>query len=201
MKKMRYLIVLIILLQQVNIAAQNVMWLTSGKKLSIGEYKKTSPDLIIYKNMKGKSKSVQTFDVFLVTDKSGKEEIIYSPDTSYTDALTLVQMRSFVQGEYDAELKFKTPLTTIGGIAIAGASSVVINPIYVLLISTAYCSSIGISKPFKAKLNIPSEFSQDKYYILGYKKTVKHKRIKNAIIGSGIGLLAGLGTFAIISKK
>jgi hypothetical protein len=200
MKKEKYLVVLFILVLKMNAVAQNVLWLTNGKKLNIKEYRISSPELIQYKTMKGKSKAIQSFDVFSITDSIGKEQVTYLPDTAFKDAFTIPEMRSYVQGQYDAEMKFKSPWTTVGGIAVAGASSVVINPVYVILVSTAYCSTIGITKPLKNKLAIPSEFAQNEPYILGYKKTIKHKRIKNAILGSGIGFVVGLGAFALVNK-
>jgi hypothetical protein len=200
MKRIVIVVILIVFSVQSNLFAQNYLWLTNGKKLKIGDYKIESPDIISYKNQKGKIKSIQSFDVFSVIESSGKENVIYLPDTSYQGAFTVPEMRSYVQGQYDAGLKFKSPLTTIGGFVLASGSSLFINPMYVFVLSTGYCSAIGLTKASEKKLNIPAEFAQNEHYKLGYKKTVKHKRITNAIIGSGIGLIVGIGTIAIINK-
>lgn len=180
---------------------QNTLWLNNGKKITIVEYKINNNDLIVYKNLKNKSKAVSVLDVYSITENNGAEHIIYVPDTSYEGAFNILEMKNFVQGQYDADLKFKSPLTTIGGIAVAGVSSVVINPVYVFLVSGAYCSTIGLSKTSKKKLAIPEEYAKNEHYILGFKRVARHKRIKNSIVGSTIGLAVGLGTFAIISKK
>lgn len=185
---------------QIGIVAQNYIWLNNGEKMKIGEFKITNTDIISYRNLKGKAKSIESMDVFSIVDSSGNEQVIYVPDTSYQDVFTVSEMRSFVQGRYDASQNFKSPLTTIGGIVVAGASSVVINPVYVFLISTGYTSVVGLTKPNDKKLKIPTEFINNEHYKLGYKKEVKHKRIKNAIIGSGIGLIVGIGTYVAINK-
>lgn len=199
MKRIILILVLCTLCPKFGLMAQNYFWLTNGKKMKIGEFKIENADIISYQNLKGKSKSIQAFDIFSIIDSKGTEQIIYSPDTSYQGVFSVNEMRSFVQGQFDADQKYKSPWTTVGGVVIAGASSVVINPILVILVSTGYCSTIGLTKPGDKKLNIPSEFINNEHYKLGYKKAVKHKRIKNAIIGSGIGLIVGLGTYAIIN--
>jgi hypothetical protein len=200
MKKISFILLCFLISFQSGLVAQNYIWLNNGKKMKIGEFKIENTDIISYRNLKGKAKFIQTYDVFSVVDSSGIEKVIYTPDTSYQGAFTVPEMRSFVQGEYDANQKFKSPWTTIGGVVVAGASSVVINPVYVFLISTGYTSVIGLTKPSDKKLKIPTEFINNEHYKLGYKKEVKHKRIKNAIIGSGIGLIVGIGTYVVINK-
>jgi hypothetical protein len=201
MKKLSYILAVFIILIHINTLSQNYIWLTNGKKVQIGNYKIENPGLISYQNLKGKTKTISSFDVFSINQTGGKELVIYSPDTSYTDVFRVNEMRSFVQGQFDASIHFKSPWTSIGGIAIAGVSTVVIYPMYWILLSAGYCSIIGLSNPKERKLNIPMEFADNEFYILGYKKEVKHKRIKNAIIGSGIGLLVGFGTYYIVKAK
>jgi hypothetical protein len=200
MNRIIFILLFFLFSLQFGVVAQNYIWLNNGEKMKIGEFKITNTDIISYRNLKGKVKSVQSIDVFSIIDSSGNEQVIYIPDTSYQDVFTVPEMRSFVQGRYDASQKFKSPLTTIGGIVVAGASSVVINPVYVFLISTGYSSVIGLTKPSDKKLNIPTQFANNEHYKLGYQKEVKHKRIKNAIIGSGIGLIVGIGTYIVINK-
>ena len=179
---------------------QNTLWLTNGKKVGIGEYKIENKDFITYKSVKNKSKGIESFDVFSIIEKNGNEIIIYSQDTSYEGSFNLLEMRAFVQGQADANKNFKSPLITVGGIVISGVSSVVINPVFVILVPGAYCSVIGLTKASEKRMNIPLEYKSNEHYLLGYKQESKHKRIKNAIIGSGIGLAVGFTTFALINK-
>lgn len=180
--------------------AQNTLWLTNGKKKKIGEFNLEKKDYVIYKNTKGKFKSIERFDVFAVIEQSTKEHIVYMPDSIDNESFTITEMRAFVQGQYDAHQNFKSPLTTLGGTGVSGAAAVLINPQFVLLVSGAYCGVIGATKPSQNKIIIPSEYEKSDHYLLGYKKAAKQKRIKNSIFGSLIGLAAGFTTFVLINQ-
>jgi len=201
MRLIKFSVSFIFVLSAFFVNAQNTLWLTNGKKINIGEFKIENKDYISYKSLKNKSKSIETYEVFSLIEKDGNEIIVYNQDTTYEGAFTLIEMRAFVQGQSDANQNFKSPLITAGGIVVMGASSVVINPVFVILVAGAYCTTIGVTKPSHKKLNIPMEYKNNEHYVLGYKKETKHKRIKNAIIGSGIGLAVGFTTFAIINNN
>lgn len=201
MKTPKIVLIIAILYSYLPLSGQNFLWLNNGKQIKISDFRIENKDTILYTNLKGKDKFIETFDVFSVIDKSGKETIVYEPDTTFEGAFTVPQMKNFVLGQYDASQKFKSPWVTAGGIAVSGASSLLINPVFVFALSGVYCTGIGISPACKKRLNIPEQFVNDEHYLLGFKRTTKHKRIKNAIIGSGIGLVVGLGTFAIINNQ
>ena len=152
MIKIKFISIICLLVTTSVTNAQNTLWLTNGKKIPIKEFKLDNKDLVIYQNKKGKFKSIERFDVFSIIEASKNEIVIYQPDSSYKDAFNLLEMRAFVQGEYDAYQKFKSPLTTVGGIVVAGGSSVVINPVYVIVISGVYCGVIGATKTSKKKI-------------------------------------------------
>lgn len=201
MIKIRIISLLFIVLNITPLCAQNTLWLTNGKRIKIGDYKLDNKEVVVYKNLKGKFKSIEKFDVFSIINDSKNEVIIYQQDSTYDEAFTLLEMRAFVQGQYDANQRFKSPFTTVGGVVVAGAASVVINPVYVIVLSGVYCSTIGLTNANKKKIIIPQEYTNNDQYLLGYKRSVKHKRIKNAIIGSVIGLAAGFTTFAIVNNQ
>lgn len=200
MKKTSLILIIAIFIVQQSSFAQNTLWLSNGKKIQIGDFNLENSELVLYKNKKGKTKSVDRYDVFSIIESSNNEIIIYKKDSSYEDAFNLAEMKAFVEGQYDASLNFKSPLTTVGGIVVSGAAAVVVNPIYVLLVSGAYTTTIGLTKPIKSDLTIPEKYSGNKYYELGYNKAVKKKRVRNAIIGSVIGLAAGFTTFVVVNQ-
>ncbi len=200
MIKIKSLYIALILLSATSLSAQNVLWLTNGKKKEIGDYNLEKKEFVIYKNTKGKYKSIERFDVFAIIEQSNKEQIIYVPDSADNESFNLVEMRAFVQGQSDARLNFKSPLTTVGGAGIAGTAAVFISPIYSPLIPLAYCGAIGSTKPSEKKIIIPNEYESSDHYLLGYKKAAKQKRINNAIFGSLIGLAAGFTTFVLVNQ-
>jgi len=201
MKKILCFAAIIVWSVQFHIQAQNYLWLNNGKKMQIGNYKIENPEIISYTNLKGKTRTIQSYDVFSINEESGKEVLIYTPDTSYEGAFTVPEMRSFVLGQYDAGQNYKSPWITVGGIAVAVASPAIVKPLYIILISTGYCAGVGLTNPKEKKLKISPEFLNNEHYKSGYKKEVKNKRIKNAIIGSCIGLVVGISTYSVIYAK
>ncbi len=178
--------------------AQHQLLMTNGKSKAVLSYKIDSQGFTSYRNMRGKQKIIDNYYLFAIKDKDGKEHIVYKQDGS--DAFTIPEMRSFVMGQSDANSNFKSPLTTIGGI-VSGAAAPFVHPTYAIVLSGAYTGGIGMSKAFKKNIKIPDEYANNKHYIMGYKKEVKRKRIKNAVIGSLIGLAAGFTAYYIVKKS
>lgn len=201
MAKNKVLVLLILMNQCIMAVSQCIIWQTDGKKMQVNEFKIENPEYIYYKNLKNKVKAIESSEVFAILDSSGKEILIFKADTSFKDAFTISEMRSFVQGQSDAIEKYKASWATIGGIAVSGATAMIINPVYLIAVSGIYCAGVGVIPVREKKLNINPEFLNNEAYKLGYKKASKHKRIKNSIIGSAIGLVIGLGTAAIINKN
>jgi len=200
MIKIKLLSIVLILICSSALSAQNTIWLTNGKKKEIREYKLDNKEFVIYKNKKGKFKSIEKFDVYSIIEQSNKEVVVYQTDSIDKEAFTLLEMRAYVQGQYDAHQNFKSPFTTVGGVGIAAASSLFINPLYTPIISGVYCGVIGATKTSEKKIIIPQEYHNSDHYLLGYKKATKRKRIRNAIIGSAVGLAAGFTTFVIVNN-
>ena len=189
----------------INSFSQNTMLLTSGKKITIGEYKVSESSFLAYKNQKEKLKSIVIEDVFSIIDKSGAETIFYKSDTTNNESFSVDQMRFFVNGENDAINNYKSPWTTVGGIVI-GAGSVIsvplagLNSLYTPIFPTAYVSSVGLIKVKTKKLGIKNQYLENKHYVLGFEKAAKQKRIKNSLFGSGIGIAVGIGAALVFLK-
>jgi hypothetical protein len=201
MKIIKILLIVNLVLNTLNVAAQNTLWLTNGKKITIGDFKIDNKDFLSYKTSKNKIKSIESFDVFSIIQNNGQEIILYQPDSIIEGSFSLIEMRAFVQGQTDAKDNFKSPLITAGGIVLISASAVAINPVVVILVAGSYCTVIGVTKTSNKKIIIPSDYQNNEHYILGYKKECKQKRIKNAILGSGIGLAIGFTAFAILANN
>jgi len=200
MKKLTAFLIIMVFCA-LNIEAQNKLWLNNGKQIEIGEFRLDPNGFIGYKTLKNKYKSIESIDVFSIIEKNGQELLIYKPDSTLEGAFNLIEMRAFVQGQTDALNNFKSPWITGGGVVLMSAAPLVINPVFVLLVAGSYCTIIGITKPVKNNLEIPAQYTSDNYYLEGYKKEVKRKRIRNAIIGSGIGLAIGYTAFAIVGSQ
>lgn len=185
--------------------AQNTMLLVNGKKIEIGEFKVDDSLFLAYRSKKGKIKSVDLRDIFSVREKKGNETIFYAPDNTDTESFTINQMRDFVNGAYDARTNYKTPWVTTGGFIVGGGSAVAVtavglNSLLVPIFPALYSGGVGIIKVKKDKLNVPDNLKKNDYYMEGYTRVANHKRINNAIIGSGIGMALGIVAVIVFSK-
>ncbi|OQY03911.1 MAG: hypothetical protein B6I20_04010 [Bacteroidetes bacterium 4572_117] len=201
-KILLYFVISGIALNFFNIKAQNTILLISGKKLEIGEFKLSDDMFLLYKNKKGKNKFADLRDVFSVKEQNGKETIFYNVDSTDIESFTINQMRSFVNGSFDARSNYKNPWVITGGFVVGAGSAVAVsvvglNTIIAPVFPALYSGGVGIIK--KNKFDLPDKFKSNPHYMAGYKRAANHKRINNAIIGSGIGM--ALGIVAIIVFK
>jgi len=145
--------------------------------------------------------------VFSITYAStGKEEVIYSPDTLgllVIDSVrpeveyTVPEMRHYIQGRIDWR-RHKAPWATVGG-AAAGVAGAYLGAFYGLLVPAAYVTIEGLSK-----VRIQEEHVSDPNLIMnqayqdGYVKSARRKKLKNIILSSTVGFGVGLGAFLLI---
>ncbi len=204
-KLIYYLVLTTIFLHLFESKAQNTLWLVNGKKLTIGEFKVSDSLFLAYKNKKGKIKSADLRDVFSVKLKSGEETVFYVPDATDTESFSINQMRNFVNGAYDARTNYKTPWITTGGFVVGGGSAVAVsaiglNSLLVPVFPALYSGGIGIIKVKKDKFDVPQNLKSNEHYMEGYMRMANHKRINNAIIGSGVGMALGIVAVIIFNK-
>jgi len=96
---------LFFILFAINIKSQNSVWFLNGDKIQISSYNvDTTNTFILYKNKRNKEKAIDIDNIFSITDSLGNEKVFYSK-REIDDSLTfsVKQMRSFVQGGYDAD--------------------------------------------------------------------------------------------------
>ena len=205
MKKAVYLL-LVLFVFNVLAKAQNTMLLVNGKKIEINEYKigKKENKFLLYKNRKGKTKTINKQDIFSIKKQNGKETIFYVPDTSDTSAFSIEQMRNYVEGAYDARTNYKTPWINTAGILIGGGSAALssagMSVLLVPILPIGYSSVIGNIKLKKEKIKLPDNFKNNEYYTTGYLSSIKRKRTNHAILSSLIGVAAGISGVILLTK-
>lgn len=196
-------IVIIFLFISLFAKSQNTVWFLNGDKMQIGTYSvDTSEYTISYKNKRDKVKFIDIDNVFSLTDSTGREQVFYIPVRveEDSDTFSVEQMRSFVQGEYDADNEHKARLAFASGI-IAGVGGTVIFSggliFYSPLFPLTNAVVVGVTKPRVSKvIQLHPERKSDEHYIRGYRVSAGGKRtnsaIKGGLIGLGIGILAGI---------
>ncbi len=183
--------------------AQKVILLLNGKKLYTKAFKFSDDNSILaYKNSRGKIKSVISSEIFSIVDSNKIEKIIYLPDTNI-NLFSVEEMRTYVLGKYDARNNYNAKKYMYGGIIVAGSSVICVpliglSTIYVPLFPLSYYGFVGLKKIKTEKLNIKTEYTNNEYYITGYKEIVRKKRMNYSLIGTGIGITVGIGIAAII---
>jgi len=183
--------------------SQNTVWFLNGDKMNINSFTvDTTKLLITYKNKRNKEKYIDIDNVFSLTDSTGKEQIFYLPVRleEDSDTFNVEQMRSFVQGEFDADNEHKARLAFASGI-VAGASGAFVFSGGLLFWSPIVPLSngvvVGMTKPKTSKvIKLHPDRATDEHYIMGYRESAAGKRtssaIKGGLIGLGLGILAGI---------
>jgi hypothetical protein len=137
--------------------------------------------------------------IFSITDSTG-EHLLYVFDSVNGNEFTIAEMRYYIIGEQDAEKGFKANGAFYGNMALAAACGVtgsLLSPIPPFL----FTALSGITK-VKIKHSTVSdmEYLKQDSYIMGYERVARKKRKLRSLIGGGIGLGVGLGTFFILKS-
>ncbi|PLX13216.1 MAG: hypothetical protein C0594_01525 [Marinilabiliales bacterium] len=200
----RVLLISIVLLFGYQGFAQYHLLFLSGEQDEISNYKlDEESELLLFKNKRDKIRDYDLFSIFSITDSTGQEYVIYSPDTLEAMFLTVDQMRSFVYGEKNAFENYKAPVAFASGVFVGLASPIIIysmkyNVLYSFLPAASYSAvfeAIPISDQKTQKFC--SEKMDDDYYLRGFKEGAKAKRVQSVIKGSLIGIGIGIATSII----
>ena len=199
----RFHVILLLLFLSFFVKSQNTVWFLNGDKMNIGNFSVDTTNLLItYKNKRNKERYINIDNVFSLTDSIGKEQIFYLPVRleEDSDTFNVEQMRSFVQGEFDADNEHKARLafasgivTGVGGAFVFSGGLLFWSPIVPL--SNGVIA--GLAKPKKSKvIKLHPDRAEDEHYIMGYRESARGKRtgaaIKGGLIGLGLGILAGI---------
>lgn len=144
-----------------------------------------------------KNITIENNRIFSIRNPKG-ENIMYVYDTLIGNEFTVDEMRYFIYGEADADKNFKaTGSLLIGGAigALSGFTGLFFCPIPPF----AFTALTGIPK-VKIKHETVSniEFLKHDPYIMGYERVARKKRKVKSLLGGGIGLVVGLGTFGTL---
>lgn len=134
------------------------------------------------------------YNVFAIVRDDGTEQVIYEPDTVNTDDPPVAEIRDYIKGEQHAVSIYKKPMNLAGGI-ISGAAGSLIG-FYGLPIPLVYTTIVGRVTP-----KLPANERQNNYseaFIAGYEKKSRNIKVKNSMIGGGIGFALGISALILI---
>ncbi|MDQ3190269.1 MAG: hypothetical protein M3Q58_01610 [Bacteroidota bacterium] len=184
---------------------QDVIWLMNGRKQE-GKVINISESVINYeisKNNKTYKKEIDTYRTFSILYGDGHTKILYAQDTLNGNNFSVSEMRYFILGEQDAYKYFNATGSILIGFSLAASGGFFLAESFLVLlvpfISTGLHTIPGIYIK-KSKVSNPN-YLKEETYVQGYKRVAKNKRIKNAIKGSLVGVLAGIATFHILNNN
>jgi hypothetical protein len=168
----------------------------------------------------GKIRKLDMFDVFSLLHDSTGEELLYRPDTVAGLDPTVDEARDYIKGEKYAALVYRKPLNMISGIAVGAASGFLLDAFYGLIAPAVYPAILGQFTP-KLKHAPYDRYSFDERtytfkplepgtppqnivvsdaFHAGYGKKARNMKIKNSLIGGGIGFALGVTALLIVSN-
>ena len=159
-------------------------------------------------------RKIDKYDVFSLLHDNGTEELIYNPDTVSGEDPTIDEARDYIKGERYAAMVYRKPLNFISGVAVGGAGSIL--GFYGLIVPVVYPAVLG---RFTPKLKTPIEHNYNtttgkfeslaspdatpniavtESFSAGYGKKARNMKIKNSLIGGGIGFAVGFSVLILV---
>lgn len=202
MKQLILLFIIVFSLE--NCFSQDTLNLINGSRLLVQmiDSNATSLRYSFKKKSEVKVETIEKDEVFSIVYASGKEVIVYEQDTLSDDSyMSIEDMRAYIVGERDAIKGFKSPVTTISSAVVGVASGLM--PLFLITqwpsvsvftpIPPAAYVGISGARWIKISRNHVSNpnYLKSESYIEGYDHAARGKRIQNALIAGGGGLVVG----------
>jgi len=141
-------------------------------------------------------RSIERFDVFSITDSTGREKVIYRPADSLD--LTVEEARFYIDGE-NAARRFYKPVIPPVSAGVVGAGCSLLS-FYGLPIPMLY--AIVLTRSKAPAIRLPESYDKALYeneaFRMGYEKTARNLKIQRCLTFGYIGLGAGLAGFLLI---
>lgn len=202
--------VFLALLFSIQVFGQDKVQLLNGKVLRgklIKEYEDYFDFQYYKKGGKIKTLELTKYRMFSYSNSEGVETVLYKRDTLMGNFFTKNEMKMFVYGERDAFNNYKSTTLFLTG-ATFGFTSVLFDTydfdpgggffkrtpsIFPIVVPLAVTIGAGafktkVRKEYAADVN----FLASEHYIEGFQKIAKVKKVKNAFLGSVVGVGSGL---------
>ncbi|MBL4652530.1 MAG: hypothetical protein JKY53_06645 [Flavobacteriales bacterium] len=200
---MKYVSILFVFVFALSVNAQDKIMLLSGKVLE-GKILSTDTSGINYQyTKKGKVSEIHldNYRIYSLEYADGKSAVIYERDSISGRTYTVKQMGAFVSGERYAFEHFKGAGTVLYGFLAGAAGGLVVQNIF----AAPGALVIGFSTliPPPQKINpadvADKELLKEKYFLEGYKRVIRSKRLGRGLISALGGAVVGIGV-AILTE-
>ena len=150
---------------------------------------------------KSKVQEVEKSQVFSLKFSGGQERILYFHDSAIGNVFTVMEAKMFMYGEQEADKNYKNKWPFVIGFVVGASSpialsnAIALSPIAPALIPLhTLIPAIKINTKKIANKN----YLQYDTYLMGYERAARKKNFMHSLLGAGIGLSAGLGTWIIL---
>jgi hypothetical protein len=139
--------------------------------------------------------------VFSLKFPNGQERIVYFHDSAAGNVFSVIEAKMFMLGEQEADKNYKNKWPFLIGFSLGVASplvfsnAVLLSPIPVVVVPLH--TLIPVIRVNTKKI-INKDYLQYDTYLMGYVKVARKKNFIHSIIGAGIGLACGIGTWSIL---
>lgn len=139
--------------------------------------------------------------IFSYSTTASGEHILYTYDTLQGNYFTIDEMRYFIRGEQDGKKGFKARPPFYTNLLI-GAAGGITGSFFFPIPAFTFAILVGIPKVKINKNTVrrPEDLNHIPY-IMGYERMARRNRKIQALVGGGIGIVAGLGTFLILQAS
>lgn len=197
--KKNFLLILLSFFIFNNISAQTEIWLDDGTVINAVNIDcQIDSGYVKFDNSKGKTKYIDTLDIFAVIQQADTIFIYNNPD------YPLEKAKMFMKGQIDGK-NYKNIYVYSGAFVTGVASPFLLEIIGVSsfwspLVSGIYIASFSKVNTDSKFCNIPDDLKNNDDYIAGYKYSASRKKIMNSTIFSTVGLVTGITILTIIKQ-
>jgi hypothetical protein len=181
--------------------AQDLVYLLNGDRLYVSIIDTAGKAIKVEEpvaNKKGRKDNAELEKdrIFSIQYRTGQEVIYYAQDSisdSDDKILTVEEMRSYIAGQHDAHARYHSPGVFWGSFA-TGLASGLFLPVFYSPIPPLGMSVFLGSRWIKVSREHISDpkYLKDEFYIMGYEKAARNRRVKHVINGSVAGLFVGI---------
>ena len=139
--------------------------------------------------------------VFSVKFSNEQERIVYFHDSAVGNVFSVIEAKMFMLGEREAENNYHNKWPFLIGFAVGAGSPIALSNAILLSPIAPAISPLHTLVPVihvNTKAIVNKNYLQYDTYIMGYEKVARKKNFMHSILGAGLGLAAGLGTWFIL---
>lgn len=172
----------------------NIINLLNGKQIFAKSiYEEPNSSVLKYDysfHGKEKQSAIDLLNIYSVNYANKTQKIFYRQDSAIGFDLSVQQMNFNILGERDAIKNYKVPWITAGGF-VAGILAAHYLQFYSLITPAVYATAFGLFTPrLHSSPNLNYSTTSNYNYLEGYRYTATRKKVKNALLGSIVGIAA-----------